>query len=162
MRRRIGIVVCGLGLAVALGSTAAAQTLSDPALLFVSNIGTAPTGTDPNVIPVGSNGVRLSYWSDGSGHGALIDPVLLIIATPGSFSGAATGATMTGSGNVNGTACASYLTCGPQITATAGPNVVTLKDLGSTADVYGGTWNTTTGFAGNYTTSTGTDAYSFM
>src|SRR3954467_9927667 len=151
MRRRIGIVVCGLGLAVALGSTAAAQTLSDPALLFVSNIGTAPTGTDPNIIPVGSNGVRLSYWSDGQSHNALLDPVLLIIATPGSFGGAATGITASGTGNINGVSCASYLTCAPQIASTSSTNAVTLKDLGSTADVYGGTWNTTTGFAGNYT-----------
>ena len=168
VKRQLLTVICGLGLLGLVAQPAHAQ-LVDPALLFISNIGTPPSGSDPNNIVSGAgNGIRITYNSDGSGAGALTDPVLLILAMPGSFSGSATGTTTT----LTGTGCTTYLTCVPQISTTSGPNaLLSPADQGNNVDVYGGTWNTTTGFGGNFAlgqtgasgvVGSGTSAYDFL
>jgi PEP-CTERM motif len=78
-------------------------------------------------VPIGADGFRLSYW--GGGTDALLDPVLLIFATP---DGATPGLTVTSSNPAS---------------------LSTTPQLGGT-NVYGGTWNTVTGAAGTYDQTT--------
>jgi hypothetical protein len=83
---------------------------------------------DPAIIA--ATGFRLTYWGGGSGY--LINPIEVIIGTPGT---APPGA-------------APVLTAGPN----SGFTSVAL-DLGDSTTRYGGSWNTTTGYAGTFSGS---------
>ncbi len=78
--------------------------------------------TDP--VPISADGFRLSYW--GGGKGTILDPLLLIFATPDGVA-----PTLTESGESNPVALTSGITLGG-------------------SNIYGGTWNTTTGNAGTF------------
>ena len=85
--------------------------------------------TDP--VPIGADGFRTSFW--GGGPEVITDPLILILATPtpGAAPGLAYGA--------------SDPAFSPAIT------------LGGT-NVYGGSWDTTSGFAGTYDQNTSKDS----
>lgn len=77
-------------------------------------------------VPISAEGFRLSFW--GGGSAVLEDPVVLIFGTP------------TGTGT-------------PGLTASgvSDPSTMTaLIDLGGDSTYYGGSWDTTTGYAGLY------------
>src|SRR6266508_3650942 len=105
----------------------------------VLHLGTPPnTGTylyGSEVRPI--NTTNLGILENGAGQPALIDPLLLIIGVP----------------NVTS---ANYKA--PAINLTTGSGT-----LGGT-NSFSGAWNTTTGYAGNFTSAAGnkTDVYSFI
>src|SRR4051812_36563656 len=141
--------------AVAFATPAHAQAL-DPELLFVSALGTAPTGADPNILT--SSGLRITYQSGangglcngGGGNNELCDPVLLILGVPNTVMGVAPTPT-----------AASF----NYTTDSGGTGTATISLGGS--DVYGGLWPTlgaSNGYAGTYSASTylGKDVYQFL
>ena len=142
--------------AVAFAAPARAQT-ADPELLFVSALGTAPTGSDPNILT--SSGLRITYQSGsngglcnagGGGNNELCDPVLLVLGVPNTVVGAAPTPT-----------AASF-----NYTTDTGATGTASIALGGT-DVYGGMWPTsggTNGSGGVYNSSTylGRDVYQFL
>ena len=131
-----------------LGAVAAVMVLL-PAPARAELLRITPTGvasgsysgpTDP--VPIGSSGFRLTYH--GGGNDTLVDPVLLILGIPGANSS----------------------TVAPTIAGSGQSKPVTLQasvDLGGTSTVYGGQWNTTTGFAGVFDSSAGNKSiYQFI
>lgn len=109
------------------------------ALIRITPLGVAvdeQTVTDP--VPISPDGFRTSFWSNGSGQGSIVDPLILILATPTDPAAAAPGPAP----------LLTYKTSNPaNITSNAGIT------LGGT-NVYGGSWNTTTGAAGTYDATT--------
>jgi len=101
-------------------------------LIRITPLGVAvdeQTVTEP--VPIGEDGFRTSFW--GGGPVTLLDPLLLILATP--TPGAAA----------------------PVIAySTSDPDFTTGITLGGT-NVYGGSWDTSTGFAGTYDESSSKD-----
>jgi hypothetical protein len=75
-------------------------------------------------VPISADGFRLSYW--GGGKSTILDPLVLVFATPDGVT-----PTLVSSGTSNPTALTADIT------------------LGGT-NVYGGSWDTTTGSAGTY------------
>lgn len=99
------------------------------ALIRITPTGVAvnqQTVTDP--VPISGSGFRLSYWGGGSEE--IVDPLLVIMAVA-----------------VGDPA--------PTLTQTSSqPALTTTIDPGYTSQIYGGNWNTTTGYAGTYNSST--------
>lgn len=124
------VVLCAIGMVL---YTVASQAT---ALIRITPLGVAvdeQTITDP--VPISPDGFRTSYWSNGNGQGTILDPLLLILATPTTaVPGTAPGLTFKTSAPTN---------------ITDNANIV----LGGT-NVYGGSWDTTTGAAGTYDAST--------
>lgn len=91
--------------------------------------------TDP--VPIGPEGFRLTYH--GGGTLSLVNPVMLILAIPDLSLSA------------------------PTVTVSDifGFNSVGV-DLGDTQTRYGGTWDTTTGFAGTFSSSTDPKVYDYI
>jgi PEP-CTERM motif-containing protein len=93
-------------------------------------------------VPIGSDAFRLTFH--GGGSDTLVDPVLLILGIPN-----ATGSTVA-----------------PTITDSGASSPLDLSasvDLGGSVNLYGGTWNTTTGFAGIFDSSAGNQSvYEFI
>jgi hypothetical protein len=93
-----------------------------------------PTGP----VPIGANGFRLSFH--GGGNQTLVNPVMLIFGVPNA-------------------AVAPALATGAM---SGGFNSVAI-DLGDTqSSRYGGSWNSTTGFAGNFNSTTNPKVYEFI
>jgi hypothetical protein len=116
-----------------------AATPAHAALIRITPTGFTPAEyeaagfpTDPAIID--GDGFRLTYW--GGGGDTLVNPVMLILATP-------TGTT------------APALTVGD----TSGFTNVAVN-LGDTQTRYGGTWNTTTGAAGTFSSADSGSVYS--
>jgi hypothetical protein len=116
---------------------------SSPAM--ADNLFFTPFGVDLDTyggpvdpVPIGSEGFRLTF--NGGGKKTVVDPVLLILGIP-------TGA--------------SAPTLTPVLPGDAFSAVVV--DPGySTSPYYGGSWDTTTGFAGNFNSSSPANVYAFI
>ena len=108
-------------------------------LLRITPLGFSPAGytgqTDP--VLIGSEGFRLTYHSQGGGNNPWVDPVLLILGIPDGLAA-------------------------PLLTVTSSPDLVVGIDLGGTTTSYGGSWDTTTGFAGTFTGSPISKVYDFL
>ena len=119
-----------------LGMSAPAQA----ELLRITPLGLSPAGytgqTDP--VLIGSEGFRLTYHSQGGGNVSWVNPVELILGIP------------TGLGPA------------PTLTVTSSPGLSVAIDLGGTQALYGGTWDTTTGYAGTFTGSPISKVYDFI
>jgi len=86
--------------------------------------------TDP--VPIGGDGFRLTYHGGGPTH--IIDPLELIIGIPVEHLGDPVSTT-------------------PPLSNDANSGFTSIGiDVGDTATRYGGSWNTTTGYAGRFTT----------
>lgn len=132
MRKIIPVVI---GLLIFGTSAAFAVSVPDPLDPAVMHIGDPPnSGTylyQGHLEPVSST--ELGILENGNGQPTLVDPLLMLIGVP----------------LVDGTYVA------PSITLSSGTGT-----LGGT-NVFGGTWNTTTGYAGEFNSSAD-DLYDFM
>jgi hypothetical protein len=117
----------------------AAAPVEATALLRLTPQGVSPADyagpTDPALIT--ADGFRLTYH--GGGQDDLVNPVMLIIGIPDL---SLTAPTLT-------------------VSTTSGFDSVS-TDLGDTQNRYGGTWNTTTGFAGTYSSSASGSVYDYI
>jgi hypothetical protein len=107
-------------------------------LLFFSPLGIVSEAYDgpTHPVPVGDDGFRLSFH--GGGSKTLVDPVLLILGVPEG-------------------------TDAPILSLGADDGFTTaLIDLGGTTTSYGGSWNTTTGFAGTFDGDPEDKVYEFI
>jgi hypothetical protein len=132
------IVVIALGFAVVALASAPAQA----ALIRVTPTGFTPAEyeaagypTDPAII--GGSGFRLTYWGDG--NDTLVNPVMMVFGIP-DLSMAAPGVT---------------------VGDKAGFDEVKV-DLGDTQTRYGGSWDTTTGLVGTFSSSTTSKVYDYI
>ncbi len=120
---------------VALTAALMPSVASASALLRITPTGIASSAyvgpTDP--VPISPDGFRLSLH--GGGNYQLLDPVLLILAIPGTSLTAPT----------------------LSVSATSGFVQQTMQLGGASA--YGGTWNAATGYAGNFNSSSKGSAY---
>lgn len=125
-------------LAAAVLAYAAAGARAGPATLQIGG-GTSPTfpGNDPNLI--GNSGIVDVLQNSGGVKGSLTEPWLLILGIP--EKGGATNSSFFGSTNPNYSVSPSGS-----------------SKLGGT-NLYGGTWNTTTGYAGTFSSG---EAYSYI
>ncbi len=135
MKKQLMLLTCVV-LVVASAGTAWADTATDPEVLFIGS----PACPVPAGCPVfmgnevnGLTGNTITILENGNGQPTLVSPLLLIIGIPNSTSGAPA-----------------------SITLSAGTGV-----LGGT-NVYGGVWNTGTGFAGSFLSSSIQPVYSFI
>lgn len=121
---------------VALAASFVPSVSSASALLRITPTGIASDAyvgpTDP--VPISPDGFRLTLH--GGGNYQLLDPVLLILAIPGS----------------------SLTAPALSVSNTSGFVQQTLQLGGASA--YGGTWNAATGYAGNFNSSSTGSAYS--
>ncbi|HEX9024115.1 MAG TPA: PEP-CTERM sorting domain-containing protein [Geobacteraceae bacterium] len=133
MKKLIFTIMLVLGMAAVAQGTLLSGDPLDPAVLHIGN--PPNTGTylyGGEVRPISNT--TLGVLENGSGLPTLVDPaLLLIIGVPNK-----TGATFTA----------------PAITLSTGTGIV-----GGT-NLFSGTWNTTTGYVGNF--SAGNDVYSFI
>ncbi len=138
-----GAFVWTLLLLAAMPATAPADFL-DPSTLQIGG-SLPPAGNDPNLI--GNSGLVNIFQNQGS-TGDLLTPFLLIIGIANDTTG----------GHFFGTTdpITSVTARNPYTNGTSSPGS---SQLGGT-NLYGGTWNTTTGFAG--TMSSGGEAYSTL
>lgn len=83
-------------------------------------------------VPIGADGFRLTFH--GGGPATLVNPVMLILGVPDA-------------------------TVAPTLSGSGVGAVTVAVDLGDTQNRYGGTWNTTTGFAGTFDGSSVGSAY---
>jgi PEP-CTERM motif len=108
-------------------------------LLRITPLGFSPAGylgqTDP--VLIGSEGFRLTYHSQGDGNYPWVNPVELILGIPGGL-------------------------VAPLLTVITSPGLTVDLDLGGTSTMYGGSWDTTTGFAGTFTGSPISKVYDFI
>jgi hypothetical protein len=108
-------------------------------LLRITPLGFSPAGylgqTDP--VLIGAEGFRLTYHSQ-SNNSPWLNPVELILAIPGG------------------------VTVAPVLTVSSSPGLTVGIDLGGTSTMYGGTWDTTTGFAGTFNGSGIDKVYDFI
>lgn len=132
------LVVLGTALVIALGpAPVAAQTLldEDPPI-FVGNA-TCPDSTCTNLYngeTIGIPSTSLTVWDQGAAKKTTSTTILLIVAIPNSASGAPGIASVVDGPGVSGTGVGQL----------GGPNV------------FGGTWNASTGLAGTLTSASGT------
>jgi len=131
---RAGLLVFAVAALVA--SPAYSQTAVDPEVLFMgTGSGTCFSGSCP-VFGNEVNGIpasTVSIFENGMGQPALVSPLLMIVGIP-NFSSSAPGiaSVSTGTGQLGG------------------------------ANLFGGSWNTGTGFAGNYTSGFAGSVYQFV
>jgi hypothetical protein len=108
-------------------------------LLRITPLGFSPAGylgqTDP--VLIGPEGFRLTYHSQGGGNNPWVNPVELVLGIPD-------------------------LLVAPVLTVSSSPGLGVSIDLGGTSTMYGGTWDTTTGFAGTFTGSPISKIYDFI
>ena len=130
-------VLCLFLVALAFSATPASAALIrlTPGGMTPAQYEAAGLPLDPAVIS--ADGFRLTYW--GGGQDTLVNPVMLVLAIPDLALAAPT------------------LT----VTNTAGFSNVEV-DLGDTQTRYGGTWNTTTGFAGTFSSSSNPKVYDLI
>ncbi len=133
------LLVMGVALVVALGpAPLAAQTAvdeTDPPI-FIGNA-TCPDSTCTNLFngeTIGIPSNSITVWDQGANSKTTSTTILLIVAIPNTSSGAPGIASVVNGPGVSGTGVGQL----------GGPNV------------FGGTWNTTTGFAGTLTSASGT------
>jgi hypothetical protein len=131
------LVILGIGLLVALGpSPVAAQTaLDEDPPIFIGNA-TCPDSTCTNLYngeTIGVPSTSLTVWDQGAASKTTSTTILLIVAIPNTTSGAPGIASVTNGPGVTGTGVGQL----------GGPNV------------FGGTWNATTGLAGTLTGASG-------
>jgi hypothetical protein len=106
------------------------------ALLRITPLGVTPSeqdatgNTSPVPIPYDDSGFRLTYHSNGN-QDDMMDPVLVILATP-------TGSAMPGLGD------------GLAPDYTSNPSDLTATVSTGAPNLYGGSWDATTGFAGTF------------
>ena len=118
-----------------------AATPAHAALIRITPTGFTPAEyeaagypTDPAII--GSDGFRLTYW--GNGDDTLVNPVMLVFGVPdGTTAPSLTVGTTSGFTNVS-------------------------ADLGDTQTRYGGTWDTTTGAAGTFSSTSTGSVYDYI
>lgn len=107
-------------------------------LLRITPLGFSPADyqgqTDP--VLIGSEGFRLTYHSQGN-NDPWVNPVELILGIPG-------------------------VTVAPDLLITSSPGLAVSIDLGGTSTMYGGSWDTTTGFAGTFDGSGIDKVYDFI
>lgn len=127
------------GCSVLAVAALAAAPVEGAALLRLTPQGVSPSEYDGPTDPalIGADGFRLTYH--GGGQDDLVNPVMLILGIPDLSLAAPT------------------LT----VSTTSGFDSVS-ADLGDTQNRYGGTWNTTTGFAGTFTSSVSGSVYDFI
>ena len=133
------LLVMGVALVVALGpAPLAAQTAvdeTDPPI-FIGNA-TCPDSTCTNLFngeTIGIPSNSITVWDQGANSKTTSTTILLIVAIPNTSSGAPGIASVVNGPGVSGTGVGQL----------GGPNV------------FGGTWNTTTGLAGTLTSGSGT------
>jgi len=138
MRR---LLMLPLVLALGFPSLALADTITeeDPEVLFIgTGIGTPCAGGGCPLYGNEVNGIGVSLLSiheNGAGQPPLVNPLLLIIGVPnpsGGFIAPGIDSVSAGTGQLGG------------------------------ANAYMGTWNTSTGFGGTFTSSSGGSVYSFL
>jgi hypothetical protein len=119
---RLGNIGCLIVVLLALSAPA-----QGGALLRITSLNDAfPSDTTTSPVLIGGDGFRLTYISEGGGHGNLVDPVLLILGVPNA-----------------GTA--------PVLGVQDFSGVLSVAvDLGGTANFFGGTWDTASGLAGTF------------
>lgn len=127
-------------LLVALLFVLGISTPAQAELLRITPLGFSPAGYTGQTSPVliGPEGFRLTYHSQGGGNSAWVNPVELILGIP------------TGLGPA------------PTLTVTSSPGLSVSVDLGGTQNLYGGSWDTTTGYAGTYAGSPISKVYDFI
>jgi len=134
--KQLGILGLAFCISVGLSSRAVAASIDvDPELLRITAFGSAFPASQTDPVPIGTDGFRLNFISDGA-NGPLLDPVLVFLGIP--------------TGGI-----------APTLTYDSGTAVVTNIQLGGT-NVWGGTWDTagpTPGLAGTFNSSSTGSAY---
>jgi hypothetical protein len=139
--RRLTILALILGLGVPSLALADTITEEDPEVLFIgTGTGTPCAGGGCPLYGNEVNGIGatlLSIHENGAGQPPLTNPLLLIIGVPNDSSGSAA----------------------PDISSVS---PLGAGDLGGDKTYYKGSWDTTTGFGGTFTSSSGGSVYSFL
>jgi len=121
-------LVVSFGVLFALVGAASAEA---GALLRVTGLDESYPGATNHPVFITGDGLRLTYISSDGGDVAgnsLFNPVLLILGVP---TGSGTAPTLV-------------------VQEVSSPGLTALIDLGGTANYFGGSWNTTTGFGGTF------------